>query len=94
MTLNKILATFGALALLLSACGDSSDSSDSADRQAVVDWMLAQGETQESAECFADELTQYDADDFDDFDAAETEADIPEGMAEDVVAAAGTCAEL
>lgn len=91
------LMTCAALGLLVGACGGSSDSAvpadDGADRQAVVDWMLGEGETQESAECFADELTQYTAADFDAFESAESEADIPDGMAEDVFAAASKCVE-
>ena len=91
------LVTCTALGLLFSACGSSSDSAepadDGADRQAVIDWMLGEGETQESAECFADELTQYTAADFDAFESAESEADMPEGMTDDVFAAVGKCVE-
>ncbi|MFT7599594.1 MAG: hypothetical protein ACI8TP_002529 [Acidimicrobiales bacterium] len=91
------LVTCATLGLLFSACGGSSDAAepadDGADRQAVIDWMLGEGETQESAECFADELTQYTAADFGAFDSAESEADLPEGMSDDVLAAAGKCAE-
>ena len=91
------LAACAVLGLTIGACGGSSDAGESvddgADRQAVIDWMLGEGETQESAECFADELTQYTAADFDAFESAESEADMPEGMAEDVFAAVGKCVE-
>lgn len=90
------LVACAALGLLVGACGGSSDSgapADDGDRQAIVDWMIGEGETKESAECFADELTQYTAADFDAFESAESEADIPEGMTEDVFAAVGKCVE-
>lgn len=90
------IAIIGAAALFCTACGGdaSSDAADTdADRQAVVDWMLAQDETQESAECFADQLSQYKAADFEAFDAAESLEDAPEGMADDVLAAAQVCVE-
>jgi ABC-type phosphate/phosphonate transport system substrate-binding protein len=91
---RKLVAVVGAAALLIAACGgsDDSDAGDGGgDRQAVIDWMLGQGETQESAECFADELSGYTSADFEAFEAAASPEDAPEGMAEDVLAAAATC---
>jgi len=97
MMRHKTIAILGALALVLSACGSdgSTEASDGgADREAVLEWMMDQGETQESAECFAEQLSDYTAADFDAFDAAESEDDVPQGMAEDVLAAAGQCVDL
>ncbi|MCP4226673.1 MAG: hypothetical protein GY773_25315 [Actinomycetia bacterium] len=96
---KRAFGILGAVVLVLSGCGSSDDSEGASDnggedRQAVIDWMLGQGETQESADCFADELEGYTAEDFEAFDASDTAEDTPEGMAEDVLAAAGKCADL
>ncbi len=96
---RKVFGILGALVLVLSACGSSDDSEGAGDdggedRQAVIDWMLAEGETQESAECFADELGGYTAEDLEAFDSSDSGEGIPDGMIEDVEAAAGKCAEL
>jgi ABC-type phosphate/phosphonate transport system substrate-binding protein len=91
---SKMVCIVAALVMVTSACGGSDESeagSEDGDRQAVIDWMLGQGETQESAECFADELSGYTAEDFENLDTIETTEDLPEGMAEDVMAAVATC---
>ncbi len=82
MTSRIGISVLCASALLLGACGGDSVESgqEGSERQAVIDWMLAQDETPETAECFADELDEYTA-------------DVPDGMADAVLAAAMVCVE-
>lgn len=97
MTSRLAISVLCASTLLLGACGGGDDSVESgqegSERQAVIDWMLAQDETPETAACFADELDDYTAADFEAFEAAATEADVPDGMADAVLAAAMVCVE-
>lgn len=86
MLTKRIALALTIVSLLgLSGCGGD----DEADREAVISWLLTQGETQAGAECFADELKGYDVSEFEKFD----QGDVDEDFAAKVEAASEICAD-
>lgn len=91
---KKLIGAVFALAFVLAACGDDSggDSSDG-ERDEIISFLEEQGETPESAACFADELSEFPLSDFQSIADAEEESDVDPDFVEAVTAAAEVCAE-
>jgi hypothetical protein len=85
--MRRIVALVFAPALVLTACGDDGDGSD---RDAVIERLEAEGETPESAACFADELSDYSLADIEAF--IDGEGGVP-GLDDAVREAAEICAD-
>ncbi len=67
-------------AVLLGACGG--DDADNADRDRIVSFLLEQGESQEAAECFADELSEFSIEEFEALVDAEGPEDVDPDFSE------------
>jgi len=91
---KKLIGAVFALALVLAACGDDSGGSSSdGERDEIISFLEDQGETPESAACFADELSDFPLSDFESIASAESESDVDPDFVEAVTAAARVCAD-
>lgn len=81
-----LTSTFAAFGLLATACGG-----DDGDRQAKIDLLIAEGETQQSAECYVDELPGYGLSDFEKLSSAESVDEVDEEFFEAALDASGVC---
>ena len=94
---KRLIGALFALAFVLAACGDDSggdsggDNSDG-ERDEIISFLEEQGETPESAACFADELSDFPLSDFQSITDAEEESDVDPEFVEAVSAAAEVCA--
>jgi len=86
---GRLLVVVFAAALVVVACGGDSD-----DRDAVIERLQEEGETPESAACYADELSAYDSGEITAFIEGENEdADLAAAVREAAEVCASTEAE-
>ena len=90
---KKLIGAVFALAFVLAACGDDGGDSSDGERDEIISFLEEQGETPESADCFADELSEFPLSDFQSIADAEEESDVDPEFVEAVTAAAEVCAE-
>jgi hypothetical protein len=98
----RLVAVLFASSLVLTACGDDSGG-DSGDRDAVIELLEGEGESPESAACFADELSEFSLDDIEPFLSSDFEPDVEAAVdgedqetdiATAVIEAAEACSEI
>ena len=71
----RVVALLFASSLVLAACGDDGGG-DSGDRDAVIELLEGEGESPESAACFADELSAFSLADIEAFLSSDFEPDV------------------
>ncbi len=74
------------LSASLSACGGGDG-----DRQAKIDLLISEGETQQTAECYVDELPGYDLADFENLISADSIEEADEEFFDAALDASGVC---